>query len=302
MIRWLLCALFVVGPTWAQGLGPNAPPGASQRYEIAKRHYRKGEFEKAAREFKAALAMHPSAKLAFNWARSAERAEKIADAIEAYRRYLELAPTAKDRGQVEKLIPVLEERLRDSYPEVAIITRPSGAQIFVDGAKEPLGAATPTTVRLRPGAHTLRFVATGHEALDRSLQVKPGTPASVEADLKPTAVKAEVKPPPPPPKSGVSALDIAGWSAVGLGAVGLGLGVFYMLETSSIADDAAGKTGDDRQALKDDFESAQTLTVLGYAAGGVLLATGVVLLVLPESDEGVSFAPTPGGGVLTVRF
>ena len=175
-------------------LGPDAPAGASQRYEIAKRHYRKGEFALAAGEFKAALAMYPSAKLAFNWARSAEPAGKIDDAIEAYRRYLQLAPKAKDRAEITNLIPILVERLRESYPEVAVISRPAGAKIYVDGSKAPLKAQTPTTIRLKPGAHTIRLVAAGHHALDRTVQVKEGTPGSVDAEL------VAVKKAPPPPK------------------------------------------------------------------------------------------------------
>jgi hypothetical protein len=40
----------------------------------------------------------------------------------------------------------------------------------------------------------------------------------------------------------------------------------------------------------------------GVAAGGVFLVTGVVLLLMPDGDDSVSLLPTPGGGLLTVRF
>ena len=300
-----LMLLFLLFPVMcaAQGLGPDAPSGASQRYEIGKRHYRKGEFAKAAAEFKVALAMHPSPKLAFNWARSAERADKIEDAIEAYRRYLQLAPDAKDRAEVESLLPVLEERLRESYPEVAMTSRPAGARIYIDGAKEPLDAVTPTTLRLKPGAHTLRLVAKGHRTLDRSLQVKAGATASVDAVLEPNPKAA---PPPveiaePVEPRGTSAMAVTGWTALGLGIAGLGVGAFHVAETNRIADDAAGKSGEERAALEDDFEGAQTLSVVGFVAGGALLATGVVLLLLPDGEAGVALAPPHDGLVLGGR-
>ena len=251
--------------------------------------------------------MYPSAKLAFNWARSAERAGQIEDAIEAYRRYLQLAPGAKDHAEITSLIPILVERLRESYPEVAVISRPAGARIYLDGSEAPLKAPTPTTIRLKPGAHTIRLVAAGHHPLDRPVQVKEGTTGSVDAELSP--VKKAAPPPPPPvveaePKpKGTSALTIAGWSALGLGVAGLGVGGLYTLEVNDIAADSEGKRDAERDQAKSDFESAQNLAVIGYVAGGVLVAAGVVLLLIPDADEApVTLAPTPDGAVLTVRF
>ncbi len=294
----LLFALVVgsCGPATPPPLGADAPPGAVSRYDIAKRLYREGNFAGAAAEFKAALAMHPVPKLAYNLARSAERANQLEAAVAAYTHYLKLAPGASDRKQVLTLIPILQERLRESHPEVALISTPPGAQIFVDGAKESLETPTPTTIRLKPGAHTVRFLVEGHHPLDRTIQVVADTPGALEGQL--VRVAAEAVPVEP---TGPSALHIAGWAAVGVGVVAAGVGAYAHAETFSLGDSADTEDLGNHAKQEDDFESAQVLMGVGYAAGGVLLVTGVVLLLLPDGSS-PSVAAVPGGAGLGWRF
>jgi tetratricopeptide (TPR) repeat protein len=76
--------------------------------------YLRGDYAGAAREFKVAQALAPdSAKLAYNLARSLERAGDVPGAIAAYRRYLEVSPQATDREDVTRVLAVLE---RESPP------------------------------------------------------------------------------------------------------------------------------------------------------------------------------------------
>ncbi len=294
-------------------LGPDAPASAESRYQIGRRLYREGKFAEAAAEFKAALAVYPSAKLAYNQARSAERAGDLAQAIEAFEVYLKLAPAADDRAEVQALLPVLRERLQATYPEVALTTQPPGAAIFVDGATTPLERKTPTTVRLKPGAHTLRFALDGHHTIDRSVQVASGAGATVDVRLEkkdaPAPAVAAVTPPPAPPPApdGLTTLD---WTGIGLSAAGaaaVAVGVVFHLQMLDDADTAEGLSDAEyamqEDTLRDDFESHQTLTVVGYALGGALIATGVTLVLWPEAPATTAtLLPTPDGAVMSWRF
>jgi TolA-binding protein len=78
LVTVALTALMIAPASALATLGPDAPASAESRYQIGRRLYREGQFAEAAAEFKAALALYPSAKLAYNQARSAERAGDLA--------------------------------------------------------------------------------------------------------------------------------------------------------------------------------------------------------------------------------
>jgi hypothetical protein len=82
--------------------------------------------------------------------------------------------------------------------------------------------------------------------------------------------------------------------------VGLGLGTYFMLASSSkrkdadAAYEACASTGDCRtndpgaqktRELDDDARSAMTLSIVGLALGGAGVATGVTLLVLSSGES-----------------
>ena len=100
-----------------RSLGPDAPNVAEQRYKIGIDLYRQGKFEAAANEFRVAQGLMPdSPKLAYNLARSLERAGETDDAIAQYERYLDLSPDAEDADDVKRVIETLRSTRR-SAPE-----------------------------------------------------------------------------------------------------------------------------------------------------------------------------------------
>ena len=94
---------------------------AYTRYRIGAALYREQKFAEAAREFEVALGLSPqSTKLAYNLARSRESAGELKGAVQAYERYLELAPAADDRADVEQVIATLRQMIiRHAAPEPA---------------------------------------------------------------------------------------------------------------------------------------------------------------------------------------
>ena len=141
---------------------------------------------------------------------------------------------------------------------------------------------------------TVRFLVEGHHPLDRTIQVVAETPGALVGQL--VRVAAEAGPAP----TGPSALRIAGWAAVGVGVVAAGVGAYAHAETFSLVD-SVDTDREKHKEQKEDFESAQVLMGVGYAAGGVLLVTGVVLLLLPDGSS-PSVAAVPGGAGLGWRF
>lgn len=81
---------------------------------------------------------------------------------------------------------------------------------------------------------------------------------------------------------------VAGWTGIGLGAVGLGLGSWFAVLADGAAADTRGLTPKDaaRHAqLVDDNDTYSTATAISMSVGAALLITGALILLWPESDE-----------------
>jgi hypothetical protein len=195
--------------------------------------------------------------------------------------------------------------------------------VQVNGVPVPavlVGAPQP----MDPGDHQVTAVATGLRAGPQSVTLGEGERKEVVLTLASdpnTAAPAPgagapppLTPPPgdgPPTDSGSgggsSGMRIGSYVAFGVGAVGLGLGTVFLLQSSSKrseADDICGGGGDtcddtSRQdevdALDSDANSAGTIGVIGLVAGGVGIATGVTLLVLSSGSGNKSGKAAPSG-------
>src|SRR5262249_47629126 len=97
-------------------------------------------------------------------------------------------------------------------------------------------------------------------------------------------------------EGGSSGLRIGSYAAFGVGAVGIGLGVVFALQSSSKdseADDICNLPGgncpesrrDEVNQLDADARSARTLDIIGFAIGGVGIGAGVTLLVLSSGSS-----------------
>jgi hypothetical protein len=107
----------------------------------------------------------------FNMALLDLRAESTTEAIREFTQYLDLAKTAPDRAEIERLMA----DLRAAKPSVtiggeALDVDEADAVILVDGA---IVGASPVTLRLAPGIHLAeRITATTYAHLD--VNAKPG--------------------------------------------------------------------------------------------------------------------------------
>jgi hypothetical protein len=257
-------------------LGERAPARAEQLFQEGLENFRKGLFEAAARNFDAALALYPtSGMLAKSSGRAWEKANVAAPAIRGYEAYLELAPFPEDQQEVEETIARLRPLAEQQRTGVAVRSTPAGAAVFLNARKDqPLGQ-TPLEVKLDPGSYVLLTALKGYEADRRTVVVQTGHPLSLDLVLTRPGVDPDAAAPP-------DWRTPAGFTLAGLGAAGVGLGVYFGLASAGTEDDIAKLPPGDRSEydrLKSDFDGQHTGAIIGYAAGGTALAAGVGLLV-----------------------
>ncbi len=288
-----LIVLLLAQATPEPALGPGAPPAAEQRYQVGKQLYLQGDYAGDAREFGVAAAMLPdNARLAYNLARSEERAGHLEAAVEAYERYLRLAPQAEDHAAVETILKQLRTRISESMPAVVMASEPAGAEVRVDGEAASRGT-TPLTVKLAPGPHRVRFSLEGFDERAEVLTVKAGADNELRVELVASDAGA-LRP-------------WLGWGGIGLGAAGLALGVVYDLKARDTVDESEGLTESSKATwddLQHNLDVQQAVSWTGFVAGGLLLATGVTILLWPEEEGGATARLDVGPGTLggTVRW
>jgi hypothetical protein len=89
----------------------SGPKAAKVHHDEGVKYYNIGRFEEAIKEFEAAYDLDPHPTLLFNLAQCHRQRGGSERAIFFYKRYLQMAPQAKDRPEVEKRIQELEEIL-----------------------------------------------------------------------------------------------------------------------------------------------------------------------------------------------
>lgn len=255
-------------------------------------------------------------------ARANEKLGRLVTARELYNKIIResLPPSAPQAFRDAQA--AAEEEIRGVEPRLARLTvtveAPPGvaATVTMDGKEVPaalLGVPRPVD----PGEHTVEAKAEGYLVARQSaalseggtgslalkLEVDPNAPAAASADPAPAAESHQVAmpaamPADTGPRDESSGLRTPAYISFGVGAVGLGAGLLFTLQSArkrSDADDLFDKCashGVDGQckeedplssevaSLDDEAGSAQTLAIVGYAVGGLGVAAGVTLLLL----------------------
>jgi hypothetical protein len=136
---------------------------------------------------------------------------------------------------------------------------------------------------------------------------EPAEPGDAETPVEPVRTD-ESTPPAVDRGSDGSAQRTLGWIALGVGAVGLGAGSWFGLQTFSKqneSEDHCDGTSCDQTGvdLRDDARSSATLSTIGFAVGAVGVGAGLVLLLTAGGDtrgEARGIWIAPGAGSLTV--
>jgi len=219
----------------------------------------------------------------------------------------------EERQLLEQRIPTLVVRIEPRDVE--------GAEVLIDGRViegSELGGAL-----VDPGRHRVEARAPGRSAAPIEVEVLLGEKRDLLIEFGPASVTQNTAPTPvaPPPAYEDSTMTILGISAIGLGVAGIGVGAvlgIVSLGKSSDADerfDACKKSSCPENSteaveirgLDSDAATFGTIGVLSVGLGAAFAATGVVILVVGNEDDGASEArvevrPVPGGAFVSGTF
>ncbi|MEO7092509.1 MAG: tetratricopeptide repeat protein [Polyangiales bacterium] len=148
----------IAGPTYGPPPKPGPPVRKSASLEFsaaalgefaeATMADKAGDLEKAHDHYRRSLDDVKQPNALYNMADVERRMERYKDAIETYGKYLEAAPDAADRADVEQLI----EKLKQTPPIITVDGDDARALVFLDGV---LVGPSPQTIQIPPGWHAV---------------------------------------------------------------------------------------------------------------------------------------------------
>lgn len=161
-MRSLLVLVLLVSPVLAgtRGSPPRLTRAAGDAFSAAQKADAQGDLDEAVKQYRRAHAIAPHADTMFNIADVQRRAKDYDDAITSYETYLELAPEARDRTAIAKLLA----ELRAMPGTLEIESDEPDGKVFVDGTY--VGMA-PIKVKVPGGTHQIDVITSityGHMA------------------------------------------------------------------------------------------------------------------------------------------
>jgi len=290
-------------------------------------------YEEAYQQFKAAYAESPSWKILGNLGYTAMKLERDGEAIEAFRAYLEQGGkelTKAERAQFQSDLDTLSAtasvvtiRGLPASARLTDVRSPNTGADIKNHYDVPEGGTL--VLRVRPGVHRFSAQWGGQPPQTQELETSAGgahgvtfEEAQPEAPPPPPVQPEPVAPPPEPAPVSMSTRDdgffqspLPAYISLGVGAVGVGLGVVFLVQRSSATSDADDKfeacldsqscVADDQremERLDDEAASKGTLSVVSFGIGAVGLGAGAALLLLngkaeeaPAAATGVTFHP-----------
>ncbi len=264
-------------------------------------------YEEAYREFKAAYAASPSWKILGNLGIASFKLERDGEAIEAFKKYLAEGAAeidADERAQFERDLQTLQA----AASTVVLKSEPAGV-LIVDERLPATGSPVlnrygpvqaPLELGLRAGHHRITAKLEGYADQVWEVDLEPRQRAEhtfeLQTTAEPTATTSVST-----PASGGNSLRTASYVALGVGVVGVGVGTVFGLKAKSKYDEAndlcpsfpcslTQDEADERASLGEEGDSAKTISLVGFIAGGVGIATGATLFILSGRQSKVESA------------
>jgi hypothetical protein len=301
----------------SSGIRADTEDDARQRFGRAVKLFEQGDYKAAAEAFREAYNLRASWKMLYNIGQSEAAAGRYGLALEAFESYL---VQGKDEVPTDRRDDVLKEieRMR-LLVGVVDVQAPDGTELLIDGTTRgttPFSGlkrveAGPREVVLRYGGKVI-FEDTVNFAggMTTPLRVQPAADAGPAEPGQPTDPGIGD---PSADGSGPPLMLISGIAAGVVGLVGLGVGSYFVVQGGNDNEDQkAAKDAGDATALaqaKDRLAVDRVGAIVGFAAGGALVAAGVTLIVVDRlrakksgdaSDaQAIDVRPGPGGVIMT---
>lgn len=303
-ILTLIAGLLVSTPCLGQKAQSDATTAeARARFNEGLKLADEGNHEAARLKFSQAWILLKSPGIVFNLARSEQLSGHPVEALEHYRAFDKLASDPKVPEQQKQRAQEYEAELTSQLGQIDIDAAPS-AQIAIDG-KVVEWIAHDDPIPVMPGSHEVTATHDGKTS-SVTLECTAGTVSKASLREPPPPLA----PPPPPatapapsaqePRSSWSAGHIAGLAIAGGGAVAIGLGVYFHIDSTN-ADEKANKLvsglPDPRSSCRDGVvdKPAQCSTIADsrdrqdrsaivrnvlWIGGGAMLIGGAALFLL----------------------
>jgi hypothetical protein len=267
-----------------------------------------GDYGQASDFFRRAHELVPAPSIALLRARSLAKLGQLLEAIDIYEQtsrfklpddapeaYLQAVETA--RAEMEEV----RHRLPRLKLTLVGVSSGAAAQVSMDDKPTPealLGVERP----INPGQHRIEARVAGQLRATRELSMVEGQSYQVELDLRPAepAPKPIVVAPPAPASASTDWRKTGGYVALGVGALGLGIGTYTGLvalnrksELDSVCNPACPPSS---AADIDAFRSNRTISYVSFGVGIAAATTGVLLLTLGKpAQEHVAIRALPNG-------
>lgn len=332
--RWVCLGVVALGASLPAVAFGQASAAADTLFEKAVGHMKVGEFAAACPLLDQSLRLDARDGTLFTLANCRDREGKMATALGHYRKYLRAfaAMTGTTREKHVERAAIAESRVKELAAEVPSLKMvwsggmPANTKILLDGAEVP--AALDIVWELDPGEHRVEVMRAG-AAPDTRVVVLERKKPTVLVDLTPKAAHGPTLPggdgeapsstnvgvpgqtigdvdKPPPDAPGASNVRrTSGFVALGVGGAGLLLGGVMgglALSQKGTVDSEckAVSVGYDcspaGRAAVDEIVKYGTPSTVGFIAGGVLAATGLVLiLTAPKKEARTSLQVTAQG-------
>lgn len=164
----------------AQGVDMEA---AKQRFLAGRAAFDAKNYLEAAEAFYDAYELSKRAELFYNIGQAYRLAGRPLQAQQLYQRYLKELPNAPNADEVRKTVEELDGDIKRTRGLFDISTKVAGRQVFVDDEKRARCAATPCTIALTPGKHTLSVRGEGVKPVSKAVVSGVGGKKSLSFDL-----------------------------------------------------------------------------------------------------------------------
>jgi len=306
-----LMATTALAPYAAAQAQPPAAPAAqedaakTETRDKARAHFEAGktkatanDYAGALAEYQAAYALIPTAQAMYQIARCYDGMGDVPNTLKSYDQFISMSQGNQVLAADHDAAKARVAALRAEPVNVAFSSEPAAAQIEIDGQVQE--GATPATLTLVPGKHTIKLTLAGYDPFEQEITVEPakadqalsftlapeGTAAAAaaaEAEAARKAAQGEEQGTP----NRLPAYITLGVAGAGL-ITGAVFGVLALTSKSSYNDEPSGDKADktDRNALICDVALG-----IGIVAG----ITGVVLLLDkgPATEQAATKATTP---------
>ena len=254
--------------------------------------------------------------------------EKTGRTASAWALFREAASEARASGQSERAeagrqraerLEAMLGRLTIQVPEGE---RPAKLEVLRNGIQVPAGTWG-VPVPVDPGQHRVEVRAPGYQPYEQTVSIEQG-PGSWKVELPklvaaPKVAEPEPLPPPAPVASSLAPPTertepapgrtqritgiLMGSAGVALLAVGAGMGARAMKQNNTAKDRCPEISCEDQEGVdaSKSAKTAATISTVGFAGGGALLAGGLLTYLLaPKGEAQIAFAVDQRSALLSV--